>query len=48
VKAHYGIRSEKLAEFGLKPFRGRQPADPVTEPKPDPDPDPVVPGPTIE
>lgn len=23
VKAHYGIRSEKLAEFGLQPFRGK-------------------------
>jgi hypothetical protein len=23
VKSHYGIRSEKLVEFGLKPFRGR-------------------------
>jgi len=23
VKEHYGIRSEKLAEFGLQPFRGR-------------------------
>ena len=24
VKQHYGIRSEKLAEFGLQPFRGRK------------------------
>jgi chromosome segregation ATPase len=24
VKQHYGIRAEKLAEFGLQPFRGRQ------------------------
>jgi hypothetical protein len=23
VKAHFGIRSEKLAEFGVQPFRGR-------------------------
>jgi hypothetical protein len=23
VKSHYGIRSEKLAEFGMQPFRGR-------------------------
>ena len=23
VKQHYGIRAEKLADFGLKPFRGR-------------------------
>lgn len=24
VKQHYGIRAEKLAEFGLQPFRGRR------------------------
>ena len=24
IKQHYGIRSEKLAEFGLQPFRGRK------------------------
>ena len=24
VKQHFGIRSEKLADFGLKPFRGRK------------------------
>lgn len=24
VKEHYGIRSEKLAEFGMQPFRGRK------------------------
>jgi hypothetical protein len=24
VKQHYGIDSEKLAEFGLQPFRGRR------------------------
>ncbi len=24
LKAHYGIRSEKLVEFGLQPFRGRK------------------------
>jgi hypothetical protein len=24
VKQHYGIRSPKLAEFGLQPFRGRK------------------------
>lgn len=23
IQAHYGIRAEKLAEFGLQPFRGR-------------------------
>jgi hypothetical protein len=36
LKEHYGIRSEKLAEFGLKPFRGRtrkaKPTDPGTPP----------------
>jgi hypothetical protein len=31
VKQHYGIRSEKLAEFGLQPFRGRTKAKPVPE-----------------
>jgi len=24
IKQHYGIRSEKLTEFGLQPFRGRK------------------------
>lgn len=23
IKEHYGVRSEKLAEFGIQPFRGR-------------------------
>ncbi len=23
LKTHYGVRAEKLAEFGVKPFRGR-------------------------
>ncbi len=36
VKQHYGIRSEKLAEFGLQPFRGRtrkaSPAPELTPP----------------
>ena len=31
VKQFYGIRSEKLSEFGLQPFRGR-PSKPVTPP----------------
>jgi hypothetical protein len=34
VTEHYGLRSEKLAEFGLQPFRGRtrkaKPAGPET------------------
>lgn len=25
IKQHYGIRSEKLAEYNLQPFRGRKP-----------------------
>jgi hypothetical protein len=33
VKQHYGIRSEKLAEFGLQPFRGRKTPD-AEEPQP--------------
>ena len=40
IKEHYGIRSEKLAEFGLQPFRG------VTrKPKPAPE-SPGAPTPT--
>jgi hypothetical protein len=35
VKQHYGIRSEKLADFGLKPFRGKPRKDPAEQkPKP--------------
>jgi hypothetical protein len=31
VKQHYGRRSEKVVEFGLRPFRGlRRPAEPQT------------------
>ena len=30
VKQHYGIRAEKLTEFGLQPFRGRK-ASPAPE-----------------
>src|SRR6185295_15712011 len=33
VKQHYGIRSEKLAEFGLQPFRGSKTPD-AEEPQP--------------
>jgi hypothetical protein len=36
LKEHYGIRAEKLAEFGLQPFRGRKvkpaPETPGSEP----------------
>jgi hypothetical protein len=35
VKQHYGIRAEKLTEFGLQPFRGRnRQAKPVPEAPP--------------
>lgn len=40
VKQHYGIRSEKLAEFGMQPFRGRKPAPATTTPS--------APPPTVE
>jgi len=36
VKQHYGIRSEKLADFGLKPFRGRK-RKPSSPPAPQPE-----------
>ncbi len=33
VKQHYGIRAEKLTDFGLQPFRGRaRKTDPGLEP----------------
>jgi hypothetical protein len=36
LKEHYGISSEKLAEFGLQPFRGRsRKAKPVVEAPPE-------------
>ncbi len=45
VKQHYGIRAEKLADFGLKPFRGRtRKAAPTPAPEP-PTPTPEPPGP---
>lgn len=34
LKEHYGLRAEKLAEFGLQPFRGRTRKAKPTEPKP--------------
>lgn len=54
VKQHFGIRAEKLAEFGLQPFRGRpRQTGPVTEspdtPTPaseEPSTKPVTPQPT--
>lgn len=42
LQEHYGTRSEKLAEFGLQPFRGRKPRVPKTpEPPPIPTPTPA-------
>lgn len=46
VKQHYGIRSEKLAHFGLQPFRGRpRKAKPAPE-EPKPPVPPETPGTT--
>jgi hypothetical protein len=36
LKAHYGIRSEKLAEFDVQPFRGRKIAEDLKPPAPPP------------
>jgi hypothetical protein len=42
LQEHYGTRSEKLAEFGLQPFRGRKPRTPKSPPPSEP----AVPAPT--
>jgi len=34
LKAHYGIRAEKLVEFGVQPFRGRKVKAVVVTPEP--------------
>jgi hypothetical protein len=34
LQQHYGIRSERLTEFGLQPFRGRKPPKPAETPVP--------------
>ena len=34
VKQHYGVESEKLAQFGLQPFRGRKRKKSSEEPLP--------------
>jgi hypothetical protein len=44
LQQNYGTRSEKLAEFGLQPFRGRKPRTPKT---PEP-PTPSTPAPAAE
>jgi hypothetical protein len=42
IKVHYGIRTEKVAEFGVKPFRGKNkkkktaPETPALPPQPVP------------
>jgi hypothetical protein len=45
VKQHYGIRNEKLIQFGIQPFRGRKvkatPPDGSPEPAPNPTPTPA-------
>ncbi len=45
VKQHYGIRNEKLAQFGIQPFRGKKvkakPPDGTPEPAPNPAPAPA-------
>ena len=34
VRQHFGVRSEKLAEFGLQPFRGRKAKKQAENPTP--------------
>jgi hypothetical protein len=36
VKEHYGVREEKVAEFGVQPFRGRKAKRAPEEPAPPP------------
>lgn len=43
VKEHYGIREEKVVEFGLQPFRGRKVKAVTEKPAPTPAPPPAVP-----
>ena len=46
LRQHYGIRSEKLAEFGLQPFRGRKTKAKTTPGTPEPPGTPGTPGPS--
>lgn len=39
IAAHYGVRSEKLAEFGMQPFRGRPFVPRKKKPKAPPQPE---------
>ena len=41
IKQHYGIRSERLAEYNLQPFRGRKPSEKRRSKKKQPEPAPV-------
>lgn len=41
IKQHYGIRSERLAEYNLQPFRGRKPSEKRRSKKTQPEPVPV-------
>jgi len=43
LKQHYGLSSEKLAEFHLRPFRGRNRRANPTPPPPSEDAAPAVP-----
>ena len=47
LKSRYGIRSEKLAEYGMQPFRGRpRKGEPEPEEPPGSTPEPEEPAPT--
>lgn len=41
IKQHYGIRSERLAEYNLQPFRGRKPSEKRRSKKTQPEPVPA-------
>ena len=44
VKEHYGVREEKVVEFGVQPFRGRKVKPAPEAPPPPPPPPPVSDG----
>jgi hypothetical protein len=48
LKEHYGIHDERLAEFGLQPFRGRFRGDPEPEEPETPAPEAEAPTPSVE
>jgi hypothetical protein len=54
IREHFGIRAEKLAEFGLQPFRGRTrkagstPGQPASADQSKPAPQPVSPDPPTQ